>query len=560
MSFPLTLPQAPVVAGESGHLNDHGLIQAGLSTLEGMAQSSVFNVVAPPYGADPTGVSDSTTAIQNAINAANSAGGGVVYFPEGTYLVTPSGSPAVGLTLMGVSAGYQNVRLVGAGSQASVIKKNGNGTLVQLSGATSPSSGSTHCKSCAVENLGFNGNSKTGVVFQCYYADNLEFRNVYVNNNADIVLDSAEFWDSRFYNCVFGGSGSATANADAPNIYLRNSAAASGLGASTGTTNMIVFHGCRWEAFLTGALKISQGVSGTGGPNSIFVTDCKMETSNLNGGNHISSDTNTRGLYVKHLYAYSGGFQAGYSTAQDLISSSAQFATYDDVLLSDGASATVANGITLNSPTLGDTVSALNVTGTWSTNPTGALINFGTATGTFNVDNVTANSGALYGGTVPTLNGGVTSTVTVASTAALTNLYSQTITGLQVAVGSVYRMTGYGIYSTTGTPTLLFQAYWGGTAIATLPAITTPSGAANDLFSFELLVNFRTTTTCFARLRVEFGTSTATDAASVYVNVPTSAVTVTTATSQSLTVAVQWSASSSSNTISLLGGQIEKVY
>jgi hypothetical protein len=40
------------------------------------------------YGADNSGEVDSTTVIQNAINAANSAGGGVVYFPPGTYKIS----------------------------------------------------------------------------------------------------------------------------------------------------------------------------------------------------------------------------------------------------------------------------------------------------------------------------------------------------------------------------------------------------------------------------------------------------------------------------------------
>jgi hypothetical protein len=37
------------------------------------------------YGADNTGIADSTTAIQNAINAVSTAGGGTVVFPAGTY-------------------------------------------------------------------------------------------------------------------------------------------------------------------------------------------------------------------------------------------------------------------------------------------------------------------------------------------------------------------------------------------------------------------------------------------------------------------------------------------
>lgn len=45
-----------------------------------------FNVL--DFGADTTGVSNSTTAIQNAINSASAAGGGEVFFPNGVYLIS----------------------------------------------------------------------------------------------------------------------------------------------------------------------------------------------------------------------------------------------------------------------------------------------------------------------------------------------------------------------------------------------------------------------------------------------------------------------------------------
>ncbi len=51
----------------------------------GDSLSQRFNVL--KYGADPTGVSDSRNAIQNAINAATNAGGGTVFFPNGQYLI-----------------------------------------------------------------------------------------------------------------------------------------------------------------------------------------------------------------------------------------------------------------------------------------------------------------------------------------------------------------------------------------------------------------------------------------------------------------------------------------
>jgi polygalacturonase len=55
---------------------------AGL-TLETPAHAATFNV--RDYGATGNGSSNDTTAINNAITAANSAGGGIVQFPSGTY-------------------------------------------------------------------------------------------------------------------------------------------------------------------------------------------------------------------------------------------------------------------------------------------------------------------------------------------------------------------------------------------------------------------------------------------------------------------------------------------
>lgn len=44
---------------------------------------TIFNVIASPYNADNTGLTDTTAAIQHAIDDAQAAGGGVVYLPSG---------------------------------------------------------------------------------------------------------------------------------------------------------------------------------------------------------------------------------------------------------------------------------------------------------------------------------------------------------------------------------------------------------------------------------------------------------------------------------------------
>ena len=49
--------------------------------------TGIYNIVNPPYNADSTGSTFSTKALQNAINDASSAGGGIVYVPDGIYYV-----------------------------------------------------------------------------------------------------------------------------------------------------------------------------------------------------------------------------------------------------------------------------------------------------------------------------------------------------------------------------------------------------------------------------------------------------------------------------------------
>ncbi|MCM3492836.1 hypothetical protein M4D52_05200 [Paenibacillus lactis] len=66
-----------------------------------------FDVI--DYGADPTGQVDSASAIQSAINVANSTGGGVVYIPTGEYKIST------------VLTNKENVSLLGDGPGKTVI-------------------------------------------------------------------------------------------------------------------------------------------------------------------------------------------------------------------------------------------------------------------------------------------------------------------------------------------------------------------------------------------------------------------------------------------------------
>lgn len=68
------------IAGDSGHITDHNKIHARVD--------SRFSVKEPAFGAAGDGVTNDTAAIQLAINAAQAAGGGTIFFPEGTYLLS----------------------------------------------------------------------------------------------------------------------------------------------------------------------------------------------------------------------------------------------------------------------------------------------------------------------------------------------------------------------------------------------------------------------------------------------------------------------------------------
>jgi hypothetical protein len=89
--------------------------KAGEQSLPTVA-GPLFNVTQPPYNADKTGVTNATTAIQTAINAAQSAGGGVVYLPAGLYSINPQGANSYALQI-----NFSNVILRGAGVGATFL-------------------------------------------------------------------------------------------------------------------------------------------------------------------------------------------------------------------------------------------------------------------------------------------------------------------------------------------------------------------------------------------------------------------------------------------------------
>jgi len=367
--------------------------------------SAWFNVKAAAYGAKGDGSTNDTAAINAAHAAARAAGGGVVYFPPGTYMVAPVSSTTAAIVWNNGTTGDKNIRWIGDSAGSSVIKRSSAGPILSMSGPSTDTTGATHCEYCGLEDLLLSGNNLTGALMQTYYADDLSFSRVRWANSADVAQDCAEYWDSRYYHCVFDSNGSTTANTTAPNLWLRNSAATSGFGYSADTTNNIYLLGCRFEQYKTGAIRMERGLGvNSGQPYSIYLVNTKIETANINGGPHIFVDTTARDIRVKNMHAYAGGFFSGYSTAQDVITFGPQFGCLEDILIFNAtAAAVVANGVTVNAPLAGATVTLENVRGSYTggATPTGAHINFGTNTGGFAVRNCTADNGTQFAGNTP---------------------------------------------------------------------------------------------------------------------------------------------------------------
>lgn len=202
------------------------------------------------YGADPTGVADSTTQIQSALDA-GVTNKQIVYFPAGTYLVTDTLNLAIGSQLQG-ETGYQYTRGFSVDPKATTI--NFQPTTLKSLFVCSGTSYSNFRFHYSIEGFYLRGNStdasgnslyaldldgsiyaryenigieqfRTGI--RCNRTINNRFCNIYTTGKVQAVLyegnqettdvwDQCSFWGSpvgvqttgssiaiRFTNCLF---------------------------------------------------------------------------------------------------------------------------------------------------------------------------------------------------------------------------------------------------------------------------------------------------------------------------------------------------------------------
>jgi hypothetical protein len=559
----------------------------------------VFNVCY--YGADPTGLTDSTAAIQSACNAAdNSTAGGVVFLPPGTFKISS--------TLVFGSA----VTMRGAGSWSSVLNQvNGLQNAITVTGSG--------IQNVLIENLSITGpNSGTGVGI--YAACNLSatpvmqlvIRNVLIqsmgSHGVQLITPIITTLDN-VQSAFCGGRGfSITGDPLAP-TYATSvtmiSCYANDCGKDgyyIGTVNYCALTGCASDTNGTGyVIAAGQGVTLSGCGAEVIVAKNGLDGT----GFKITQDT-------------SGNKSFGVVLSGCTVRANAAVAFWvtgasKNVILEGIAELSVTGSPTASVKTDAGTMSTLNgytaLTATALTAGTYNEMNDGqtgtsSTAGTAFFSQTQATSAMLYGGSPPaslsfaaglyadansTISNvgpsglvsrlqqsqyAATSAVTVATSAAIASLGSLSVNANDPVAGAKYRVTAhgqFGIVSAAPATTYICDLRWGGTggtlltslssvATATSPLLPATTALTSVPILIEGEVEFRTATTCEAWLRMTWQNSTtAATAATVSLASTVTAVTVTVTPAQLLSLNWTWGTSNAANTITISASDFERV-
>jgi hypothetical protein len=177
--------------------------------------SGYLNVTAAPYDADSTGVNDSTTAIQNAVNAASAANEGV-YIPQGTYTVSQP-------------IDVNNVTIEGAGEWYTKL----TGSDVEFSGNQNPASTNVNVSNLSLfgevstrdngtsDYTGFNGGFSSSSITDVWIQN--EKTGIWVDGpTTGLTVNAVRIQDTTADGINLNGSNGTVTNTTVENSFLRN--------------------------------------------------------------------------------------------------------------------------------------------------------------------------------------------------------------------------------------------------------------------------------------------------------------------------------------------------
>ncbi len=236
-------------------------LQAAFGSIGGL----VFNVTSSDYGAAGNGTTDDTVAIQAAITACNAAGGGIVWFPEGTYRITSALSLVDKVFLVGAGAGCTTITLDHATNH-----------LITTAGSTTQQQGIvglylTHSQSCS------------GRILNVAAATVLVVRGCAIGsgtNSAGIGLYTASSTSTAVVveDCTFSWTVAAAATAVSCDVTLRS----------------LQLHRCR---FVMPASPAAAGGAITG--RDVEAVACVFDNAAMSGGTFYGFTPGANGLHAR---------------------------------------------------------------------------------------------------------------------------------------------------------------------------------------------------------------------------------------------------------------------
>jgi hypothetical protein len=261
-------------SGNATWQNPTSTVGQATFTTSGVVKQTVFNVM--DYGATGNGATDDHAAFNSAISAANSAGGGIVYAPAGTYVINSPITP------------MNDVVIRGAGQGSAVL--NNTQSTYQLFRHIGYSAGLTnfelHDLQCTAPSGGapfwYSDGGLSNILFENCTFDGL--------TGGDDMLGSGMVY-SRVKNCTFqNGNGQGTANTGASYCeYVNNSFYSVG--------NPVSLEGSSYHNLIDGNTSYYCGY--------------------FKAGNPVTTDTSYFNIITNNrsYYATSGGIEVGQGIA-----------------------------------------------------------------------------------------------------------------------------------------------------------------------------------------------------------------------------------------------------
>lgn|SRR5574341_498384 len=221
--------------------------------------SILFNVKS--YGAKGDGTTDDTTAIQSAINAAQTNGGGIVFFPEGIFKFSGISFPDSGIQII----------LKGSGNRNSILNYYGSNTAIDAIGTTS-SRVYFYLRDLAI----FNKSSGAFGIEAEWNAVHSGMRNVQIEGFLTSQMRINNSWQCSFESVLFNGTS-----------YLSGGSPTSTHGVHIGSnTTTLRFFDCTMDNSTFGAL-VEAG-------NSHQFLECVFQNDD-NAGVYITNATTSGG-------------------------------------------------------------------------------------------------------------------------------------------------------------------------------------------------------------------------------------------------------------------------